>query len=336
MIPHSSSASSARHLRKIGRQLVLSGVLFGSAPARAQGEAEQPAARAERLFREGREALKEERYELACAKLAESEALEAAAGTLLNWAICLEKLQRRVAAWNTYRAALDLARSTNNKDAARLARQQLGVLEGELVRLTIVPPLEPAPGLRILLDAVLLQPERWNQPLAMEPGEHVIEASAPGQKPWSQKLVALQAGLERVIVVPAPPLVCPLAKPMTQPHRIEPRAVANDGFFRTSWLVPGAVALAGLAATTYFGLRAASEWSTRQTHCRVQGCDAIALRASERAADFARLADVSAAVTLTAAATSVWLGVSFSRERSEVPKTPRMSFDTLVQARGTF
>ena len=58
--------------------------------------------------------------------------------------------------------------------------------------------------------------------------------------------------------------------------------------------------MTGAAFTVYFGQRAASVWDQRQQHCPAHRCDAQAVAASDRAAAFARAADVAAVVTAAA------------------------------------
>jgi hypothetical protein len=321
-------------------------VLCGVAsPSRAQDATEPPHERAERLFLEGRAALKQADYDAACDKLAESERLEQAVGTLLNWGVCLEKKQQRAAAWVAYRDALELARESDSAGPQRFARQRLAELEADLVKLTLVPPHSPPAGLVITLDGVAVAVERWQRPVAVELGAHVIEAGAPGRSRWSQTVDALEGGTERVVVVESPLLLADAASPPhaaqplgAQPFAAQPLAPQPEkpSVFHARWVVPTAIAVVGLAATAYFGARAASAWQTRQVHCSGGDCDATAVDASQRAARFARLADVSGVVTATAAVTSVCLGVGWARERSAAAGTPRAQWTPVVRVGGSF
>ncbi len=333
MTQRSSFANSRVHLRRLLTSIAVTAVLCAFAPrARAEGAMEPSSERADRLFREGRAALKREQYDLACAKLAESEELESAVGTLLNLAVCFEKREQRAAAWSAYRDALGLARESDNTDAERFARQQIAKLEADLVRVTLVPPPSPPASMAVALDGVVLAPERWQRPVALELGIHVIEATAPGRKTWSRTVVALQGGTERVVVIQPPALVL-RPTPRSAGAEPPPPQPVTASVFQARWVVPGAIALVGVAATAYFGASAASAWQTRRVHCPEHACDSTAVHASERAARFARLADVSAVVTATAALTSIYLGVGWSRHRA-LPS--RAQYAPVVQVGGSF
>ena len=64
----------------------------------AGAEPRDPAA-AEWLFREGRALMKKGDFAPACAKLAESQRLDPAVGTLMNLAECEERIGRTASAW---------------------------------------------------------------------------------------------------------------------------------------------------------------------------------------------------------------------------------------------
>jgi hypothetical protein len=336
MTQRSFFANSGVRIQRLTGLITVTTALCGLAPpSHAQSAAEPRNERAERLFREGRAALKQEVYDVACVKLAESERLEPAVGTLLNLAVCFEKREQRAAAWSAYRDALELARESDSDDAQRFARQQIATLEADLVRVTLVSPPSPPPGMSLALDGTPLAAERWQRPLALELGVHVIEATAPGRRPWSRTVVALQGGTERVVVIQPPALLTEPGRPSlgAQPPAPQPR---SPSVFQARWVVPGAIALVGLAATAYFGASAASAWQTRRAHCPGHACDSTAVDASERAARFARLADVSAVVTATAAVTSVYFGIGWSHERSAAFATRRAHLTPVVQVGGSF
>src|SRR5690348_8189279 len=87
-----------------------------AAPARADTSAEDRAA-ADALFREGRALVKRGDYAAGCQKLAASQKLDPATGTLLALGDCYAREGRTASAWATFNEAIASARRAN--DAAR-------------------------------------------------------------------------------------------------------------------------------------------------------------------------------------------------------------------------
>ena len=95
--------------------------------AASRAGAVPPAAQA--LFREGRQLMASGNTAEACDRFAQSYALEAASGTLLNLALCHEKLGKVATAWAEYREAAALARGQDRPDRAAVAEERLAAIE---------------------------------------------------------------------------------------------------------------------------------------------------------------------------------------------------------------
>jgi hypothetical protein len=162
-----------------------------SAPADAQtAQSGQPVATdtralAETLFFTARGLMEAGRYPEACAKLSESYRLDPAAGTLLNLAVCNQKIGKIASAWGEFRDAQSDARRMSRPDREQLAGDAIKLLEPDLPFLEIkVPPLVRAiRGLEILRNGIPIQGAAWDTELPVDPGDVEVVERAPGYKP---------------------------------------------------------------------------------------------------------------------------------------------------------
>ncbi|HEY3816105.1 MAG TPA: hypothetical protein VGL81_02985 [Polyangiaceae bacterium] len=173
---------------------VLSLAFLSVAPARAQAPPPPPPqgpsatdarALAETLFFTARGLMEAGRYAEACGKLSESYRLDAAPGTLLNLAVCNEKIGKTASAWGEFRDSLAEARRGNRPDREKLATEHIAALEPELSYLTIsVPPLvRVLRGIEIQRNGVPLQSAAWDTDLPVDPGDVEVTERAPLYKP---------------------------------------------------------------------------------------------------------------------------------------------------------
>lgn len=194
-----------RGAARFGGSLLIA--VFALAPAaRAQSSSDQAAAEA--LFKQGRDLMASGQYSEACPKLAESERLDPAPGTLLNLATCYERNGQIASAWVTYKEAATAARKADQTERARLATEKAAALEPSLPMLTIVvPPASDVPGLEVRRDGEMVGHAEWGAPIPLDPGPHVVEARAPGRQPWQGQAPVLAASAKASVEVP---LLAPL------------------------------------------------------------------------------------------------------------------------------
>jgi hypothetical protein len=147
---------------------------------------------AQSLFDEGRRLMDAGRFSEACPRFADSQRLDPGGGTLLNLALCYERLGRIGLAYITYGEALSLAIAEHRPEREAFARQRVAAIEGRLPRLRIVVR-EPALGLAIRLDGTPVPGTAWGIPAPVDPGRHTIDATAPGRAPF-QAIVTLGEG----------------------------------------------------------------------------------------------------------------------------------------------
>ncbi len=232
----------------------------------AQGAlAQTETAVAEGLYRQARELMAAGNYDAACPKLAESQRLDPATGTLLNLAACHEKQGKLATAWLEYSDALVAARRDGREDRVEFARQRAAELEPRLSRLTIVlAPDADEPELALELDGASIGRAVLGAATPVDPGQHLVRASAPGKKPWEQSIqIGAEADQQSLTIPklelgPAQP-----APPAPQPSApLAPAPVPNPPAQRdelprpipTSVYVSGGVTLALLVGAGITGL----------------------------------------------------------------------------------
>ena len=199
---------------------------------------------------------------------------------MLNLAECYEKTGRTASAWAEYREAIPLARAAGSKARQDLATERAQALQERLSTLTIRAISgdgDTDPHLEVRRDGVALQEAELGSPIPVDPGEHVIEAAAPGKQPWSSKV---QVGADAAKVAVEIPKLEPAngATPTTTPPATGTTGVTttneppsdkpNSGnAMRTTGIVIGGAGVVGLGLGTFFGLQASSKWSSAKGKC---------------------------------------------------------------------
>ena len=190
-----------------------------AAPALAQAG---DAALAESLFREGKRLLGEHKYAEACPKFEESYKLDHGLGTLLNLASCHEAAGKPASAWAEFSEAASRAKRDNDNDRAQLAEDHIKALEPKLAHVSIaVAPGASVPGLVVKFDSRELSSAALGVQIPVDPGTHLVEASAPGKQPYSQSFETPATATVLAITVPAlrdaPAAAAPAGAPLAAP-----------------------------------------------------------------------------------------------------------------------
>ena len=181
---------------------LVAGVALASASASAQPLPGGSPAMAEALFQQARDLFKQERYAEACPRFAESQRLEPKLGTLLNLAVCHEKIGKIATAWAEYTSAATIARRDGSKEREGFARDQVASLEKKLARVVVQVDASTA-GPSITLDELPLDRSALNTPLPIDPGKHRVGAAAPGKVAWSTVIEAPSERADLTVPVPA-------------------------------------------------------------------------------------------------------------------------------------
>lgn len=197
-------------------------LLLSTAAGNALGQTETELALAETLYRQARDLMAAGSYAEACPKLKESYRIDPATGTLLNLAACHEAEGKLASAWLEYATAVVAARRDRRPDRVKYAEEHMQALEQKLSRLTVIVPLESdLPELELKLDGVVIGRAARGVSMPVDPGEHTVEASAPGREPWRASVeIGAEADAQRVSVpalAAAPPPARPPAAPAPEP-----------------------------------------------------------------------------------------------------------------------
>ena len=272
-------------------RLVVAVLVVLLVPAAALAQTPQDKAASVVLFNEGRALMEQGKVAEACARFEAASALAPGAGIHLNLGDCYERLGRTASAWGEFRSATLIADRIGDQAKGKLARARMKAIEPRLSRLTLTLPAgPPVAGLEVRRDGAVVPRPVLGTEVTLDPGEHVVEASAPGHKTWSAHLQVQPA--ERK-TVPIPPLVADEVLPP-----LVTVAPVRDRGGRTRRLIAYGVGGAGVVAIgvgTVFGLRAKSKWDdARDGHCRDDGgCDLAGVeltRSARKAGDISTVA----------------------------------------------
>jgi hypothetical protein len=233
---------------------------------------------AEQLFLDGRKLMEEGKFEAACAKFKAGHDIDrTATGTLLNLALCHERINRNASAWAEFRQVA--AESAGKReDRVALAREHEARLAPRLSRVRIVvPPAARAPGLKLVLDDdQAIAEASWGSDLPIDPGPHVLHASAPAKVAASVEMTVGDVAAHELITVPVLADV-----PVERPSGVSGVSDASDvareraAAARQTRRIIG-FSLSGVGAATLvgglaFGLSASSQNARAKSLCDPNG-----------------------------------------------------------------
>ncbi len=280
--------------------LLVASILLASNSARAG----DPAA-AEALFHEARELMAQGRYREACPKFEESQRSDAGLGTQFHLADCWQHLGRTASAWALFREVESGARALGQTSRERVARDRAVALEPFISKIVIAPHDAAAtPGVDVRRDGAPVGREQWDVSVPVDPGTHVVAATAPHKQPWQTNVEVLSDG--KVVTVDIPPLAAveeapavvqapeqppapfapppppappPPAKGVTSPmpSRAPETAFVEDrgaGQRAIGWTLVG-VGIAGLTAGVYFGAQWIDDRSLIDAPCAGSSCGSL-------------------------------------------------------------
>jgi hypothetical protein len=258
---------------------ILALALASSAPA----EAGDPAA-AEALFRAGRTALSRGDYATACAKFAESQRLDPAAGTLINLGECSERLGLLATAWQYYHAAADRLAGDARID---IVNARLADLERRLSRLTLTLAPGAPPGTHLTRDGEPLGDASLGVAVPVDKGPHVVVVSSPGRSP-REVAITLDVGESKTVAV--------------EPGPATANQGSSGGGLRTGGIVVLGLGAASLAVGIATGIMTMQRKSAVEANCKQQVCNPDGVQAASEGKTFSAVSTTTFVVGLAALA----------------------------------
>lgn len=295
-------------------------LVVSAAPALADGDSQGASpkadnrARAQQLFDSALADAEAGNLASACPKFLASQEADPKTSTLLNLASCYEKNGQTASAWGAFREAEGLARKAGRSDWESAAHSRAEALEPKLVRLTVqVPDASRVPDLVVTRDGARLATGEWGVAIPVDPGEHVVAASAAGRVPWESRTPVREASA--AVVVPVlevlpPPVVPPPS--VGNPSDGQPGDSRSGSWWtplRTTGIVVAGVGVVGLVAGGVLGLVAKGKYDDARARCTggSNACPASAVSDSDSAYGLATGGTVVFVVGAAAAVTGAAL-----------------------------
>jgi tetratricopeptide (TPR) repeat protein len=245
----------------------------GASQESKPGASASPAEAAAALFLEGRAAMAERRYDVACSEFSESFRLDPHVGSVISLAECEAAAGHLAGARQNWQEALDLARRLGDKREADAA-DELAKIDVRVPRLT----LNVAPGLTpdsvIRADGAAVSRASLGVPLPVDVGDHVVRVSSPGFEENTTTVTVAEGEKKALVLELGPPVAAPLAAVVALPKPAEIAPVRASPL-RPIAVAAGSLGVVALAIGSGFGIAALNAKSSPRGVCD-PGCNAAA------------------------------------------------------------
>lgn len=325
---NSVSRPTARTILEAPLRGLALGLVVGFFATRAQAEpTPEDRSLATALFQKARTLVQDGNDAEACPLFEESQRLDPGGGTLLNLALCHERIGRTGSAWTELTEARGIARREADQERVALAEEHLEALRAKLSMLVVsVPQPSRASGIVVLRDGRPMSESAWGIEAPVDPGHHRIEARAPGFASWSievdvpaspgstpVEVPPLVAEPKPLVVAPAPTQATPPPRPAPPPGGMSP--LLGTGIALSA--AGGATLVVGIATgVEAYAKRRASEHAAPTC---TPGCSAEAVHLNNQAKAFADASTATFVIGTALAATGITLVVVGTRSPSRSP-----------------
>jgi len=275
----------------------------------------QPATEAEKLFREGLEAMRAANYDEACPKLSESYRLDPLPGALFTLAECHAAWGKSATAIEQYQTFLNRLtslppqRRDQFEERRRLALDKITALTALAAEITVdVAPSAPR-SLVVKRNDVVIDPHAYGVGKKVDQGTYVVSAELDGKQVWTRQVEVLDRDRAR-IVVPWPPPGLEPEKARSAPVQTstpEDAPKARTPISRTWMYVAGGIGAAGLTTGIIAGLVALGKKGTIEDNCPERACNAEGREAVDAGQSAALVSTIGFTIGIAGAGATVAL-----------------------------
>jgi hypothetical protein len=224
---------------------------FSSMNAASAADDPHTLAKARETFRVGLTSEAAGKWEAALAAFKEVALVKSTPQVRYHIGNCEEKMGHYVEALGAYRLALHEAPEVKAKDVEQAAQEALVALEPKIPKLTIERG-DGATVAEVTMDGTSLGPSTIGTSTLVNPGPHIIKATAPGREPFTleftladaeTKTVTLVLEATKAAVAPVAPTVAP--PPAEAPPDVRPAMSP----LKIAGFVGAGVGVAGIVAS---------------------------------------------------------------------------------------
>jgi hypothetical protein len=260
------------------------------------------------IFTKAREQFKDGEYEEALKGFERVMELSESPNAVFYSAKALRELGRFAEAYARFERARNEAAARADEEKRYLqtrdsADAALRDLEPRIAKLVITIPAAVT-GAEVNVDGHPLESSAWGESVPMMPGEHSIDATAPGYDPVSTT-VSLKRGKTKTV-----PLFASggsSSEPEPDPITDKPDTPEDDGNLLLWGAIVGGVGVAALAVGGVFGGLSLAKKSEREDNCDGLACNEQGLAAAEDGTTFGNVATAGFVVGGVAVAVGVTL-----------------------------
>ncbi len=208
------------------------------------------------------EALRDEnarRYDVALDKFRRVSRVKDTAPVEYRIGSCYEGLGQWAHAYEAYRAAVEVGQGeAGSGEVVKAAQGRMDALGTRVARLTLTLPAGAPADAKVRVDDTPIERAALQEPLVLEPGNHVVTATATDAAPFRGEIALPEGGQGTLSVTltprpPPPPVSPPSSVPSTPAKRNGAPTATDDGSLRRTvgWvaIAGGGVLVAGSVVT---------------------------------------------------------------------------------------